>query len=152
MTCLNLKCLWLLPGEVLVCEVAVLCGSVVNWLSKIKLLNDDAGPHVEVVTNDLDEFVRSLVRSAVCLYEQGERFSHSDSIRELDKATSSQLGVDKGFGDPACEVCSRTINLGIVLAREGSSTMCAPTTISIDNDLTTSQAGVSLRTANDKKS
>ena len=54
---LELQALGLLPTEVLVGEMAVLCRLVVDRLGKIKLLHDDAWPHVEVRPDDIDQFL-----------------------------------------------------------------------------------------------
>jgi hypothetical protein len=58
---LELKLLWLLPGEVLVGEVPVLSGLVVDGLGEIELLDNDPRSHIKVVADDLDELVRGLV-------------------------------------------------------------------------------------------
>jgi hypothetical protein len=58
---LELKLLRLLPGEVLVGEVPVLSGLVVDGLGEIELLDNDTRSHIKVVADDLDELVRGLV-------------------------------------------------------------------------------------------
>ena len=57
-----------------------------------------------------------------------------------------------GITDPAGRVGSRTIDLGEILAREGSSSVGTPTTVGIDDDLTASQTSITLRTSNNETS
>lgn len=59
------------------------------------------------------------------------------------------LTTDK-LTDPAGGVGSRSINLGEVLAREGSSTVGSPTTIGVNDDLTASQSSITLRSADNE--
>lgn len=54
---LELQGLGLLPTEVLVGEMAVLCRLEVDRPGKVKLLNDDTWPHVEVRPDDLNQFL-----------------------------------------------------------------------------------------------
>jgi hypothetical protein len=67
---LELKLLWLLPGEALVGEVPVLRGLEVDGLGEVELLDNDTGSHVEVVADDLDKLVGGLARGAIRLNEQ----------------------------------------------------------------------------------
>ena len=57
MLILKLQRLGLLPREVLVREVTVLCGLEVDRLSKVELFYNDARPHVEVRPDDFDQFL-----------------------------------------------------------------------------------------------
>ena len=52
--------------------------------------------------------------------------------------------------DPTGSVGGRAIDFGEVLAREGSSSVSTPSTVGVDDDLTTSQSSVTLRTTNDE--
>lgn len=63
-TRLELKGLWLLPGEVLVGEVTVLSSLEVDGLGQIKLLDNDTGSHVEVGLDDVDEVVGGSATSS----------------------------------------------------------------------------------------
>lgn len=143
--------LGLLPGEFLVGEVAVLGGLAVDRLDEIKLLNNNTGSKVEVGADDGDQLVRALLRGAVGLNKHGERLSNTDSIGELDEGTASKLGVNKRLGDPSSNVGSGTVNLGVVLSRESTTTVSTPTTVGVDNDLATSQTGITLRSTDDEQ-
>ena len=131
---LELKLLGLLPGEVLpmlaviilgrgkeaylVGEVAVLGRLEVDGVGELELLDNDTGAEVEVVLDDLNELIRRLVRSAIGLDEERQGLSDTDGVGKLDKRTAGQLGVDERLGDPAGEVGSGTVDLGVVLSEK----------------------------------
>lgn len=63
---LELELLGLFPREALVgTEVTVLGGLEIDGSVQVKLAHNDTRSHVEVVSDDGDEFIRSLVRGAV---------------------------------------------------------------------------------------
>lgn len=149
---LVLESLGLLPVEVLVgTEVAVLGRLQVDGPCEVELLDNDAGAHVEVVADDLDELVRGLGRGAVGVDKDGQGLSDTDGVRQLDQGAAGKAGGDQGLGDPAGQVGGGTVDLGEVLAGEGTTTVGAPATVGIDNDLAPGQAGVTLGTANDEE-
>ena len=80
---LVLESLWLFPSEILVREMTVLRGLVVDWPDQVQLLDDDTRSHVEVLANDGYELFGALVGSAVGFYEERERLSNTDGVREL---------------------------------------------------------------------
>ena len=55
-----------------------------------------------------------------------------------------------GHTNPAGGIGSRTIDLGEVLAGEGTSTVGSPSTVRIDDDLTASKTGITLRATNNE--
>ena len=130
--------------------MTVLGGLSVDGLGKVKSLDNDTRTQVEVVPDDLDQLLGALVRGAVALDEDGERVSDTNGVGELDKRTTSELGADKGLGDPAGHVGGRTVDLGVVLAREGTTTVSTPATVGVDDDLTAGQTSITLGTTNDE--
>ena len=50
--------------------MAILGCPAIYRLDKIQLLHNNTGPHIKVLFNDLNKFVRAPVRSAVSLNEQ----------------------------------------------------------------------------------
>lgn len=111
---------------------------------------DDTRAKVEVVADDLHELLVGPLAGAVGVDEDGEGLSNTNGVRELDEAAASEAGVDQGLGDPAGSVGRRAIDLGEVLAREGTSTVGTPATVGIDDDLAAGQASVTLRATNDE--
>ena len=59
--------------------------------------------------------------------------------------------MEERLCDPAGEVCGRSVDLGIVLAGESTTTMCTPTAIGVDDDLTASQTSITLWATNDEE-
>ena len=52
---------------------------------------------------------------------------------------------NEGFGDVSSEVSSRSIDLGGILSRESTATVWAPSTVGIDDDLSSSETSISVR-------
>lgn len=77
---LERKSLWLLPAEVLVCEVTVLGGLEVDGLGQLELLDDNSWAEIEVLVDDLDELVRGLVGGSVRVNEDGEGLCDTDGV------------------------------------------------------------------------
>lgn len=131
--------------------MAVLSGLEVDGLGKIELLDDDTGAEVEVVADDLDELLRGLLGGAVGIDVDGEGLSDTNGVGELDKGTAGKAGGNEGLGDPAADVGSGTVDLGEVLAGEGTTTVSTPATVGVDDDLTASETGITLGTADDEE-
>ena len=53
--CLEFESLGLLPAEVLVGEVSVLCGLEVDGLGQVELLDNDTWSQIEILVDDLFE-------------------------------------------------------------------------------------------------
>lgn len=60
--------------------MTVLCGLEVDWLSQVKFLDNDTWAEIEVVVDDLDELIGGLIGGAVCVDEDGEWLSNTDSV------------------------------------------------------------------------
>jgi hypothetical protein len=150
---LQSELLWLLPGEILVCEVAILRSLEVNWLSEIQFLDDDTWSHVEVLADDLNQLVTgaALGGGSIILNEDGERLGNTDGVRKLDQAAADETGGNERLGDPTGEVSGGSVDLGVILSGESTSTVGTPSTVGVDDDLTASQTGVTLWTTNDEE-
>ena len=59
--------------------------------------------------------------------------------------------MHKRLCDPACEVGGRAIDLTVVFAGEGTTTVGAPSTVCVDDDFAASETGVSLWTTDDEE-
>ena len=71
---LKLQCLRLLPGEALVGEMSVLRRSAVYRIGQIQLFNDHTWSQIEVVSDDLDQFLAGPAARTIGLDEQAQRF------------------------------------------------------------------------------
>jgi len=148
---LEFERLGLLPRKVLVGKVAVLGRLEIDGLGQIKFLDNDTRTHVEVVADDLDQLIRGLVAGAVGLDEEGQGLGNTNGVRQLDKAAASEAGLDERLGNPAAKVGGRAVDLAVVLAGEGTTSVGTPTAVGVDNDLAASETGVTLGTADDEK-
>lgn len=142
--------LGLFPGEALAAEVTEAGGGRVDRLVECEVLDDAARSEIEVVFDDLlDETVWDPSR-AISFNMKRKWVRNTDGVRDLDENSSAETGADERLGDPSGGVGGRSVDLGVVLAGEGSATVGAPAAVSVDDDLTAGQTGVGLRTANDE--
>lgn len=145
-----------LPGEVGIgaTEVTVSGGLLQDGAAQVEVADDGSRAKIEVVLHDLGDLLVSLARAsdagAVGVHEDGQRVRHTDGVGELDKHTVGKAGGDDGLGDPTGSVGSRAIDLGGILAREGSATVGTPATVGVDDDLATGEAGITVRTTDDE--
>ena len=130
--------------------MTVLRRGKVFGLGKIELLDNDTWSHVKVPLNDLNKLLGGLGAGTVGLDEDGERLSNTNGVRKLHEAAAGKLGSNEGLGDPAGQVSSRTVDLGVILARESTTTVATVTAVGIDDDLAASQTGITLRATNDE--
>ena len=147
---LKLELLGLLPRVVGVSEVTVRGGDLVLGLLKVELHDDRSRSEVEVLGDDLDELLVRLLGGSVRVNEDGERLGDTDGVRELDEASSGEAGVDERLCDPSGGVGGGSVDLGPVLSGEGSSSVGSPSSVGVDNDLSASQSGVSLRSSDNE--
>lgn len=148
---LELELLGLLPCEVLVGEVTVLGGLEVDGVDEVELLDDDTGAEVEVVLDNLDELVGGALRGAVCLDEEREGLGDTDGVGQLHECATCELGLNQGLGDPARKVRGGTVDLGVVLSGESTTSVGTPATVGVDDDLTSGETGVTLGTTDDEE-
>ena len=74
----------------------------------------------------------------------------SNGVGYLNQNTSCQTSVNNRFCNPSSSVGGRSVYFSVVLSREGSTSVSAPSSVSIDNDLTASQTGIGLGTADNE--
>ena len=108
------------------------------------ILNNLARSEVEVVLDDLEELVLALARRTIREDGDGEWVSDTDRVGDLYEHAFAETGLDERLGHPSGSVGGRSIHFSVVLAREGATTVSAPTAISIDDNLTTGETGVTL--------
>ena len=147
-----LEALDLLPlgVEVSAAHVAVGGELLELRLLELEVADDAAGAEIEVALDDLAKLVIGLDARAVRIDEHGQGLHNTDGVGDLDESALGEAGGNQGLGGPASGVGGGAIDLGIVLAGEGTTTVGAPAAISIDNDLATGQTGVAVGTADDE--
>ncbi len=139
-------CLGLLPGEVGVgsSEVAELSGFLIDGSEEVELLDDVAGSEAKVVHDDLDEVLvgHAFLDGAVGVDVDGQRVCESDGVRDLDENSVAEFVVHETLGDVPGVVGSRPVDLGRVLAGEGTTAMGGPSSVGVYNDLSSGESGI----------
>jgi len=77
---LELQGLGLLPAEVLVGEMTILCGLEINWLGQVELFDNDTWSEIEVGVDDFYQLIRVSVRGTIGINEDGEWLSNTNGI------------------------------------------------------------------------
>ena len=91
--------------------MAILRRLEVDGVCQVQILDDNAWAEIEIVSNNLDKLVGSLVRSSVCIDEDRKRLGNSNGVRQLDHYATGELSVDKRFSYPSGDVGTRAIHL-----------------------------------------
>lgn len=147
-------CLGVLPSESRpLCGVVSIVtesgGLLVDGSSEVELLDDVSRSEGEVPADNFSKVVvvLSVLDGTVRVDPDGEGIGESNGVGDLDTDSVAELGSDERLGDVASVVGSRAIDLGRILSGVGTSTMGAPTTVGIDNDLSSSDTSVSSGTS-----
>jgi hypothetical protein len=90
---------------------------LVNGLEQVKFLDNGTRAQVPVVADDLNKLSLGLVGCTVGLDEDGQGGSNTNSVRQLDSATTSKLGSNKGASNVSSNVSTRSVDLGEILHR-----------------------------------
>ena len=140
------------PGEVEVVatEVSVRSSGLVDGVAELEGVHEDTRAQVKVVVDDLQKLFLRKGTSAVRVDVDGEGSSNTDGVGELDEATLCKLGVDDGLCDPASSVGGRAVDLGRVLTRESATTVGAPASVGVDDDLAASEASITVGSTDDE--
>lgn len=147
---LQRKLLDLLPSELLATEVSVAGGGLEDGLVEAEVADDATGAEVKVLLHELHEGLLVVLGGAVSVDVDGERVGNTNGVGELDADTVAEVVGHEGLGDPAGGVGGGTVDLGAVLAGEGTASVGAPTSVGVDDDLSAGEAGVTVGSADDE--
>jgi len=147
---LKRELLGVFPREALATEMTVSGGLLVDGVLQLEVLDDSAWAEVEVLLDDIQKLLLALCRRTVAEDGDGEWLGDTDGVGDLDQDASAESGLDEGLGDPAGGVGGGAIHFGEVLSGESATTVGAPSSVSVDDDLTASQTGVSHGTTDDE--
>ena len=86
----------------------------------------------------------------VKLYVDGCRLSHANGVRELNIGPIDKTRSDNIFREVARGISSRAVNLRRIFPRERAAAVWGHAAISIDDNFTSCQARISVRTANNE--
>jgi len=147
--------LGVLPGESrlvfrVVSEMAESRGLLIDRSSKVELLDDVSRSETEVFTDNTAEVlvIFTVLDGGVRVNPDGERVGKSNSVRNLDADSVAETSIDKRLSNETSIVSSRSIDLGGILSRVSTTSMRAPATVRIDNNLSSSESSIGSGTAN----
>jgi len=118
-----------LEVRIVTSKVAVGGGLLVNRTAEVEVLNDGTGAEVKVLLNNGQQLGVGLDTSAVGVDIHRQGLGNTNGVGDLHQAATGELSSDEGLGNPAGSIGGRAIDLGGVLAREGTSSVGSPTTI-----------------------
>ena len=124
--------------------------STVNRSSKVQHLNDTRRTKIKVFTDNLHQ---SLIRNSacsICIYHDGGWLRHTDRIGKLNLAAVCQTCRNDILRYIAGSIRSGTVYLRAVLSGKSAAAMTCISAVGINNDLSSGEAGVSMRSANHK--
>mmetsp|Transcript_11503 Transcript_11503/g.24032 ORF Transcript_11503/g.24032 Transcript_11503/m.24032 type:complete len:402 (+) Transcript_11503:179-1384(+) len=145
----NLQRQDLLPGEVgvVAAEVTVGSGLLVTLVAtalEVEVDGHHTGAEVEGGLHLLQDLRVTDLASAVGVHEHGQGVGNTDSVGHLHDRAAGEASSDDGLGGLAHDVRAGAVDLGGVLAGEGTATVGAPATVGVDDDLAASEAGVTV--------
>ena len=88
----------LFPRVRRVAEVTISRSLAVNRLLKVKLLDDDTGPKIPILPDNLDELQIRLLACAISVDKDRQRLGDTDGVRQLDERTASEASGNQGLG------------------------------------------------------
>ena len=130
--------------------MSVAGGGLEDGLVEAEVADDATGAEVKVLLHELHEGLLVVLGGAVSVDVDGERVGDTNGVGELDADTVAEVVGHEGLGDPAGGVGGGTVDLGAVLAGEGTASVGAPTSVGVDDDLSAGEAGVTVGSADDE--
>mmetsp|Transcript_21704 Transcript_21704/g.51879 ORF Transcript_21704/g.51879 Transcript_21704/m.51879 type:complete len:409 (-) Transcript_21704:66-1292(-) len=153
---LGRQLLHLLPGEhiSLAAEVPI-CGSALVLLPladglEVELTANETRAEVKALLDGLQDLLVRDRPSAIGVHVDREGLSHTDGIGDLEEAATGEAGGNDRLRHLAGNVGARPVDLGGVLSGEGTAAVCAPTAVGVNDDLTASETGIAVGSANHK--
>jgi len=116
-----------------------------DWTLKVKFLDDGTRAEVEIISHDANKVVvvHAFLYCTIGVDMDGKRVSNSNSVRYLHEHSMCKAIGNERLGNISSEVGGRSVDLRGVLSREGTTSMRAPSTVGIDNNLSSSETSVS---------
>ena len=87
---------------------------------------------------------------AIGIHAYAHWLSDTDGIADLHQHLACHTSCHHVLGYPTCCICGRTVHFGWVFSRESTTTVCATTTISIYNNLSSSQTCIAMRASDNE--
>ena len=106
-----------------------------------------AGLKIEVLTDDLYKLLIGKLACSECIHHDRSRLCNTDRIRKLDLTFVCQTCCNDILCYISCCICCGTVYLCAVLTGECAAAVSCISTVSINDDLTTCQSAVTVRSA-----
>lgn len=120
---------------------------------QVQLLDDHTRSEVEVSGDDFLKVVVSVSFSdgSVGVDVDGDRVSYTNTVSNLDEGSLAEASSNEGLGDPSGSISSRSVDLSGVLTGESTTSVTTPATIGVNDDLSTSQTGITARSTDEER-
>ena len=125
-------------------------GLLVNGAAKVERLDDPLRRELEMRSDDFADLVVVDEAGVERVDQHGNRFGHTNRVRELNHAAAGEACGDDVFRDVARHIAGGPIDLGGILARERAAAVRRCATVGIDDDLASGDAGIAVRTADNE--
>jgi len=124
-------------------------GLLVDRLSEVELLDDVSRSEGEVSADNIAEVVvvLTVLDGAVGINPDGEGIGESNSVGDLDADSVAEASSNQGLGDVSSVVSAGSVDLGGVLSRVSTTSMRAPATVGVDNNLSSGDTSIGSRTS-----
>src|SRR5215510_7742016 len=119
-------------------------GGLIYRPAQIQTLDNAAWRQLEVIAHKLRQRAFTNASRSFGIHEHGNRIRNADGVSKLDRATISESRSDDVLGNITRHVSCRAIDLRRIFSRESTATVRRVTTISVNNDLSTSDTGIAL--------
>src|SRR3989344_618533 len=138
-----------LPGQtqVIASEMAISGNLAVNGPAQIQVFDNHAGPEVKHFSDNFHDRVLGNFSSTKSIHSNRQWLWHADGVCHLHLQLFCQSRGNQIFRNIPSHITSRSVDLGVVLAREASAAVTAPATISVHDDFAAGKSGVALWTA-----
>src|SRR4249919_2951785 len=131
----------------LAAEVAVRGGGLVHRVDQVEHLHDAVRTQVEVLADQLLDFVVGDLAGAEGGHRDRSRFGDADRVGDLHFALVGQAGGDDVLRHVTRGISGRTVDLRRILARERAAAVAGHAAVAVDDDLAAGQAAVAHRAA-----
>lgn len=135
------------PGEILIVssEMSESTGLLIDWSLQLQVSDDHTWSEIEVSDDDISqvEISQSLSDGSVTVNMDTQWLSNSDRVSDLNQSSLAESVGDQRLSNPSGSVSSRSIDLGWVLSRESTTSVASPTSVGVDDDLSSSQTSIS---------
>ena len=137
----------MLPWKVNICTAKVTISSslFVDRTAKIKHLDDTSRTKVKILTNDLNKLGLRKLTSSESIHTDRCRMCNTDRIGKLDLTLVSKTCCNNILSNVTSCISCRTVYLCAVLTGESTAAVTSCSTVGINDDLTSCQATVTVR-------